>query len=101
MYLHCSALESLEPLLRIYEGCARAYLGTIEDANVVKLHRFSGEVSYLAYPDFDTDPHPGPIELAGRGRGLEISGPIDAGAAQDVAIGDNQISGPGQPPATH
>jgi DNA phosphorothioation-associated putative methyltransferase len=23
-----------------------------------KLHRFSGKLSYLAYPDFDTDPHP-------------------------------------------
>ena len=58
LYLHVSALDSLEPLLRIYEGCARAYLGSVEDANVVKLHRFSGKVSYLAYPDFDTDPHP-------------------------------------------
>jgi DNA phosphorothioation-associated putative methyltransferase len=25
---------------------------------VIKLHRFSGKVSYLVYPDFDTDPHP-------------------------------------------
>jgi DNA phosphorothioation-associated putative methyltransferase len=27
-------------------------------ANLIKLHRFSGKVSYLAYPDFETDPHP-------------------------------------------
>jgi DNA phosphorothioation-associated putative methyltransferase len=58
LYVHHSALEALEPLLRIYEGCARAYLGEVEDANVIKLHRFSGKVSYLVYPDFDTDPHP-------------------------------------------
>ena len=58
LYVHRSALETLEPLLRVYEGCARAYLGEIEDTNIVKLHRFSGKVSYLAYPDFDTDPHP-------------------------------------------
>jgi DNA phosphorothioation-associated putative methyltransferase len=58
LYLHRSALEALEPLLRVYEGCARAYLGEVEGANVVKLHRFSGTVSYLAYPEFDTDPHP-------------------------------------------
>lgn len=46
------------PLLRVYEGCARAYLGEVEEANVLKLHRFSGKISYLAYPDFETDPHP-------------------------------------------
>ena len=50
--------ESLEPLLRVYEGCARTYLGEIEDTNLVKLHRVSGKVAYLSYPDFETDPHP-------------------------------------------
>ncbi len=58
LYIHKSALDSLEPILRIYEGCARAYLGEVEDTNIVKLHRISGKVSYLAYPDFETDPHP-------------------------------------------
>ena len=50
--------DQLEPLLRIYEGCARAYIGSVEDANLIKLHRFSGKVSYLACPDFESDPHP-------------------------------------------
>ncbi len=58
LYVHRSALDELEPLLRVYDGCARAYLGEIEEANVIKLHRFSGKVSYLAYPDFEADPHP-------------------------------------------
>jgi DNA phosphorothioation-associated putative methyltransferase len=58
LYVHRSALDSLEPLLRVYEGCARAYLGEIEGANIIKIHRRSGKLSYLAYPDFDTDPHP-------------------------------------------
>ena len=58
LYVHRSALEELEPLLRVYEGCARAYLGEIEEANILKLHRFSGKLSYLSYPDFDTNPHP-------------------------------------------
>jgi DNA phosphorothioation-associated putative methyltransferase len=52
------ALDRLEPLLRVYEGCARAYLGEMEGANIIKLHRFSGKVSYLFYPTFDTDAHP-------------------------------------------
>lgn len=58
LYVHRDALGELEPLLRTYEGCARSYLGEIEDANIVKIHRFSGKVSYLAYPNFDSDPHP-------------------------------------------
>ncbi len=58
LYVHRSALESFDPLLRVYEGCARAYLGEIEGANLIKLHRQSGKVSYLVYPEFATDPHP-------------------------------------------
>jgi len=33
-------------------------LGEIDGANLNKLHRQSGKVSYLVYPDFETDPHP-------------------------------------------
>ena len=58
LYVHRTALEALDPLLRVYEGCARAYLGEIEGADLIKLHRHSGKVSYLVYPDFDADPHP-------------------------------------------
>lgn len=58
LVVHRSAVDYLQPLLRIYEGCARALIGDIDEANVVKLHRFSGKVSYLAYPTFNDDPHP-------------------------------------------
>jgi DNA phosphorothioation-associated putative methyltransferase len=58
LYVHRTALEALDPLLRVYEGCARAYLRSIDGANLIKLHRQSGKVSYLVYPDFESDPHP-------------------------------------------
>jgi DNA phosphorothioation-associated putative methyltransferase len=58
LYLHRSAISSLEPILRVFEGCANAYLGDVEDANIVKLHRFSGKISYLVCPKFETHPHP-------------------------------------------
>ena len=45
LYVHRTAHDSLDPLLRVYEGCARAYLGTIDGANLIKLHRQSGKVS--------------------------------------------------------
>ena len=58
LYVHRSALDGLEPILRIYEGCGRAYLGEVEGANIIKIHRRSGKLSYLVYPDFERDPHP-------------------------------------------
>jgi len=58
LYVHREALDSLEPLLRIYEGCGPAHLGEVEGANIIKIHRRTGKPSYLVYPDFETDPHP-------------------------------------------
>jgi DNA phosphorothioation-associated putative methyltransferase len=58
LYVHRDALDGLEPILRVYEGCGRTYLGEVEGANVIKIHRRSGKLSYLIYPEFDTNPHP-------------------------------------------
>jgi len=58
LIVHRTALDDLPPLLRIYEGCARALTGDIDEANLIKLHRFSGKVSYIAYPEFEEKAHP-------------------------------------------
>lgn len=58
LYVHESALEYLSPVLRLFEGCARGYIGRVEGANIIKLHRHEPKVSYLSYPDFEPDPHP-------------------------------------------
>jgi DNA phosphorothioation-associated putative methyltransferase len=58
LYVHTSAMAELTPILRVYAGCGRALIGDVPDANVVKIHRFTGKLSYLAYPTFDDDPHP-------------------------------------------
>ena len=58
LYIHIDALHRLPPLLRVYEGCASTYIGSVEEANIVKLDLLKPKVSYLAYPKFDTDPHP-------------------------------------------
>jgi DNA phosphorothioation-associated putative methyltransferase len=74
LYVHRSALDALEPLLRIYEGCARAYLGAVEGADLIKVHRRTRKISYLVYPDFETDPHPALlrcVKLSLRTRQLE------------------------------
>ena len=58
LYVHSSALPEVPSLLRIYEGCARALVGDVEGANILKLHRAKAAISYLSYPDFQKDPHP-------------------------------------------
>jgi len=58
LYLHVSALSALPPVLRIYEGCARAYIGAVENANIIKLKISKPQISYLYYPEFEKTAHP-------------------------------------------
>ncbi|MFB8791297.1 MAG: DNA phosphorothioation-associated putative methyltransferase [Potamolinea sp.] len=58
LYVHVSALESLNPLLRLYEGCASRTIGRLDGATLIKFPFNVPKISYLFYPDFDTDPHP-------------------------------------------
>ncbi|WP_218079345.1 DNA phosphorothioation-associated putative methyltransferase [Anthocerotibacter panamensis] len=58
LYIHVSALEDLDPLLRLYEGCASRTIGRMDGATLIKFHTDQPKISYLFYPDFDTEPHP-------------------------------------------
>jgi DNA phosphorothioation-associated putative methyltransferase len=58
LYVHVSAVDRLPASLRVFEGCARAYIGRVEGANLVKLSRLEPKISYLSYPAFENDPHP-------------------------------------------
>lgn len=58
LYVHVSALNSLNPTLRIYEGCASRTFGQSEQTTIIKFRADKPKVSYLSYPDFDCDPHP-------------------------------------------
>lgn len=58
LYVHESALDQLSPLLRLFEGCAKGYIGRVDGANLIKLNRKEPKISYLTYPEFETDPHP-------------------------------------------
>ena len=73
LYFQIDVLPRLAPILRVYEGCARAYVGSVEDANIIKMHRAKPQISYLSYPEFERDPHPALTEsLKVRFRGLQI-----------------------------
>lgn len=58
LWVHVSALDQLDPLLRLYEGCASRTIGRPEQATVVKFHLQKPQITYLFYPGFDTEPHP-------------------------------------------
>lgn len=59
LYVHVDAYEHLPAILKVFEGCARRLLGDVEGATLIKLYRSEKKVSYLTYPDFDRDAHPG------------------------------------------
>lgn len=58
LYLHKSGIPLLPALLRVVLGCGQRLIGDITEANVIKIFRSQPYVSYLEYPDFDTDAHP-------------------------------------------
>ncbi len=58
LYIHVSALEALDPLLRLYEGCASRTIGRMDGATLIKFSTDQPKISYLFYPNFDSDPHP-------------------------------------------
>ncbi|HAX77607.1 MAG TPA: DNA phosphorothioation-associated methyltransferase, partial [Cyanobacteria bacterium UBA11372] len=58
LYVHVSALEALNPLLRLYEGCASRTIGRMEGATLVKFHIDKPQISYLFYPEFNSVAHP-------------------------------------------
>ena len=88
IYVHESALDSLPPLLRLYEGCARGYIGRVDGANLIKLHTGEPRVSYLSYPDFDSDPHPALVE------GLMVN-------LQTFRVREREYRGSRNPPILH
>lgn len=58
LYVHVSALESLDPLLQEYESEAREIASRPEGITLVKFNLEKLRISYLLYPEFDSDPHP-------------------------------------------
>ena len=58
LYVHRSLLDRLPPVLRAYVGCATTLFGDVQQADVIKLHKASGKVTFLAYDDFDSKPLP-------------------------------------------
>ncbi|MBV9023106.1 MAG: DNA phosphorothioation-associated putative methyltransferase [Streptomycetaceae bacterium] len=58
LYVHRRAVERMPTVLRLYEHCASIAAGRPQAWTVAKLCHRGRAVSWLDYPDFDSDPHP-------------------------------------------
>ncbi len=58
LYVHISALKSLNSLLQDYERKAREFIDCWDEVTLVKFATERPKISYLYYPDFHRDPHP-------------------------------------------
>jgi len=58
LYVHRSALNEIPALLKVVLGCGQRLIGDITEANVIKIFRNEPMISFLEYPEFDTNPHP-------------------------------------------
>lgn len=57
LYVHISALIFLDNILQVYEKSARELIN-YSDFDLVKFNLEEPKISYLFYPDFDSNPHP-------------------------------------------
>jgi DNA phosphorothioation-associated putative methyltransferase len=53
LYIHRSLLYKLPPILRLYVSCATMRYGNPEAADIIKLHKRSGKVTFLVYDDWN------------------------------------------------
>ncbi|MFJ8853579.1 DNA phosphorothioation-associated putative methyltransferase [Streptomyces sp. NPDC102437] len=58
LYVHRRAMPRIPTILRLYEQCASIAAGRPPAWSIVKLRHQSRGVSWLDYPEFDSDPHP-------------------------------------------
>lgn len=58
LYVHRRAVSHLPVVLRLYEHCGAVAGGRPADYDIVKLAHEGRQVSWLGYPEFDSDPHP-------------------------------------------
>ncbi|MFG1878151.1 DNA phosphorothioation-associated putative methyltransferase [Sphaerisporangium sp. NPDC049003] len=58
LYVHRRTIDHMPVVLRLYEHCASIAAGRPQDWTVVKLRHQGRGVSWLDYPEFDSDPHP-------------------------------------------
>jgi len=54
LYVHSAIVDRLSPVLRAYIGCGELLYGDAHQADIVKVHKHSGKVTFLSYEKFDS-----------------------------------------------
>lgn len=62
LQLHTALVPRLDPVLRVYVGCATALYGDVLSADLVKIHIQSGKVTLMKFDDFVKSPLPRMLE---------------------------------------
>ena len=62
LQLHTSLVSRLDPVLRVYVGCATALYGDVLSADLVKIHIQSGKITLMRFDDFVGNPLPRLLE---------------------------------------
>jgi DNA phosphorothioation-associated putative methyltransferase len=62
LQLHTSLVSRLDPVLRVYVGCATALYGDVLSADLVKIHIQSGKLTLMKFDNFMGDPLPRMLE---------------------------------------
>ncbi|MGL1892769.1 MAG: DNA phosphorothioation-associated putative methyltransferase [Spirochaetaceae bacterium] len=52
-YIHSSAVQDLDPVLRVFIGMAGIFYGDIHNADIIKIHKNSIKISFYNYDDFN------------------------------------------------
>jgi DNA phosphorothioation-associated putative methyltransferase len=74
LYLHVSQVDRLPVVIRSYIVCAELLFGDVRQADIIKVHKLSGKVTFLAYTNFDSAPLP---ELVARTKINLRTGAVD------------------------
>ncbi len=58
MYFYRDLLNQIDPVLRIYVGAGEMLYGDAHMADIIKIHKRSGKVTYFIYDKFEKSPLP-------------------------------------------
>lgn len=56
--VHISTLDSLNTMLRLYEGCASRTVGRMNNTTLIRFHLDKPKIAYMYCPEFDKESHP-------------------------------------------
>jgi DNA phosphorothioation-associated putative methyltransferase len=54
LYVHTGLVDALPTVLRTFIACAELLYGTLQEADILKIHKHSGKVTFLTYFEFES-----------------------------------------------